>query len=175
MTSGVSIKPDQLQPPSPPSPETSPLFIRGFRLLRPLPAPVSPSPLMETHMRKSASPSKGRHPEVSEPSRAGRHSSGRAAYLPDWATCSGLQSSRPAHGSASEAVGSSAADGSAPQSKYVMLSVAEYAALFRISTKTVRRMIDRGDLRVVRIVHSVRIPVSIDFVNTICTEPHCFR
>lgn len=126
-------------------------------------------------MRKSASPAERHNPESPEPTQVGRPSSDRAADLPDWVTRVDLHPSRAVHGGTSEAVGSSAADGSAPQSKYVMLSVAEYAALFRISTKTVRRMVDRGDLHALRNGRSVRIPTSLDFVNTIYTEPHCFK
>ncbi len=158
-----------------PLPKTSPLFIRGFGLLRPLPAPVSPSPLMETHMRKSASPAERHNTESPEHTQVDRPSSDRAVDLPDWVTRGSPHPSRAVHRSASEAVGSSPAAERAPSTQYVMLSLTEYAALFRISAKTVRRMIDRGELSATRIGRSVRIPASLEFVNTFSREPHCFR
>jgi excisionase family DNA binding protein len=39
-----------------------------------------------------------------------------------------------------------------------LLSVAEVAAYLNVSTKTVRRLIGRGELRSVRIGRSIRIP-----------------
>ena len=156
-------------------PRNHPPFNRGFGLLRPLPRSVGSSPLMETHMRKSASPAERHNTESPEHTQVGRPSSDRAVDLPDWVTRGSPHPSRAVHRSASEAVGSSPAAERAPSTQYVMLSLTEYAALFRISTKTVRRMIDRGDLHAVRIGRSVRIPVSLDFVNTFSPEPHCFR
>lgn len=126
-------------------------------------------------MRKSASPAERHNPESPEPTQVGRPSSDRAADVPDWVTRVDLHPSRAVHGGTSEAVNSSATDGCAHQSKYVMLNAAEYAALFRVSTKTIRRMVDRGDLHAVRIGHSFRIRVSTDLVNTLRAKPHCFK
>ena len=126
-------------------------------------------------MRKSVSPTEGRNPEASEYRLAVRPCSGMEADLPDWVTRGDLHPSRAVHGSASETACPLASDGCTSQTRYVMLSVAEYARLFRVSTKMVRRMIDRGDLHAVHIGRSIRIPVSIEFVNTLSAEPHCFR
>ena len=44
-----------------------------------------------------------------------------------------------------------------PSAVPALLTVREVAALFRVSTKTVRRLIDRGQLRTVRVGSSIRI------------------
>ena len=105
-----------------------------------------------------------------------RSPSGKEA-LPAWVEYSGFEIDglRGTGGVPSRDEGMSSSADDRPNARFVVLSVAEYAGLFRVSTKTVRRMIDRGELHAARIGRSLRIPVSLDFVNTVSTEPHCFR
>jgi excisionase family DNA binding protein len=54
-----------------------------------------------------------------------------------------------------------------------MLRIAEAADLLQLSTKTIRRLIDKGDLRSVRIGRSIRIPLSaVQEIISVITHPN---